>query len=303
MSYIRSMNVVTVYQFIEQKMLQRNYAQRTIDVYIGCLRQFAAYCRLHQLNPKEDIQAFLLYLIDKKYSISYQNQMINAVKFYWEQVLGKEKQYVQIDRPMKEHKLPEVLGLEEVQAIFNVCKNVKHLMILKTIYACGLRISEVLALELKDINSHRKTVKIRQSKGKKDRIVPIPIELLDELRQYYAKYKPFKYLFEGQYSTQENPTPYSASSIQSFLRLYTKQAGIRRKITPHTLRHSYATHLYEHGVNLRSIQVLLGHSSSKTTEIYTHVSTLHIENTPSPLTFLKNNKKTDKKFVNSTHIK
>ncbi|MEZ4916911.1 MAG: tyrosine-type recombinase/integrase [Chitinophagales bacterium] len=278
------MKVVTAYEFIEQKMLQRNYAQRTIDVYIGCLRQFAAYCRLHQLNPKEDIQPFLLYLIEKNYSVSYQNQMINAVKFYWEQVLGKEKQYVQIDRPMKEHKLPEVLGLEEVQAIFNVCKNVKHLMILKTIYACGLRISEVLALELKDINSHRKTVKIRQSKGKKDRIVPIHSELLDELRQYYAKYKPFKYLFEGQYSTQESPTPYSAKSIQNVLKKCCQLTKIKRKITPHTLRHS----LYEHGVNLRSIQVLLGHNSSKTTEVYTHVSTLHIENTPSPLSFLAN---------------
>ncbi|MEZ4929292.1 MAG: tyrosine-type recombinase/integrase, partial [Chitinophagales bacterium] len=212
------MKVVTVYQFVEQKMLQRNYAKRTIDVYIGCLKQYAAYCRLHQLNPKEDIQPFLLYLIEQNYSVSYQNQIINAVKFYWEQVLGKEKQYVQIDRPMKEYKLPEVLGLEEVQAIFNVCKNVKHLMILKTIYACGLRISEVLALEMKDINSNRKTIKIRQSKGKKDRLVPLPIELLEELSNYFAMYKPNKYLFEGQFSTKSNPTPYSAKSVQNIIK-------------------------------------------------------------------------------------
>lgn len=274
------------YVFIEQKMRQRNYAQRTIEVYLSSLKQFAAYCRLHGLNPKEDIQPFLLYLIEMKYSVSYQNQVINAVKFYWEQVLGKERQYIQIDRPMKEHKLPEVLGLLEVNAIFSVCKNIKHLMILKTIYACGLRISEVLALEITDINSSRNTIKIRQSKGRKDRIVPIPEELLAELRQYYIKYKPCKYLFEGQFSTHEKPEPYSAKSIQNVLKKCCKQAGIKRKITPHTLRHSYATHLYEHGVNLRSIQVLLGHNSSKTTEIYTHVSNMHIENTPSPLSFL-----------------
>ena len=277
---------VSCYQFIEQKMKQRNYSRRTIEVYLGCLRQFAAFCKLNGLNPKEDIQPYLLFLIDKGISISHQNQVINAVKFYWENVLDRERQYIQIDRPMQEYKLPEVLSLEEVSKLFAVCKNVKHLMILKTIYACGLRISEILALELKDINSGRNTIKIRQSKGKKDRIVPIPNELLEELRMYYTKYKPIQYLFEGQYSTKENPEPYSAKSIQNVLKQCKQKAGIKRKITPHTLRHSYATHLYEHGVNLRSIQVLLGHNSSKTTEIYTHVSNLHIENTPSPLNFL-----------------
>lgn len=280
------MKPISCYLFIEQKMLQRNYAKRTIDVYLGSLKQYAAFCRLKQLNPKEDIQPFLLYLIEMNYSISYQNQVINAVKFYWEHVLGKERQYINIDRPMKEYKLPEVLGLLEVNKIFSVCKNIKHLMILKTIYACGLRISEVLALEIIDINSTRNTLKIRQSKGKKDRIVPMPQELLEELRQYYIKYKPHKYLFEGQFSKKENPEPYSAKSIQNVLKRCCLKAGIKRKITPHTLRHSYATHLYEHGVNLRSIQVLLGHNSSKTTEIYTHVSNIHIENTPSPLSFL-----------------
>lgn len=267
-------------------MRQKNYSQRTIAVYLGCLRQYASYCKHHQLNPKEDIQTYLLHLIGKNYSVSYQNQVINAIKFYWEHILKKEKEYIQIERPFKEFKLPEVLSLEEVQSIFEVCRNLKHLMILKTIYACGLRISEVLALEIKDINSARRTIKVRQSKGKKDRLVPIPEELLIELRAYYQKYKPHKYLFEGQNSTVLKALPYSASSVQSFLRRYVKEAKIERQITPHTLRHSYATHLYEHGVNLRSIQVLLGHNSTKTTEIYTHVSNTHLENIPSPLNFL-----------------
>lgn len=284
------MNSISVYQFIENKMRQRNYAKRTIEVYIGCLRQFAAYCRLHRLDPKKDIQPFLLYLIEKNYSLSYQNQVINAVKYYWEEVLGMERQYIEIERPMKEYRLPEVLSLQEVKSILEACKNLKHLMILKTIYACGLRISEVLALELKDINADRKTIKIRQSKGKKDRIVPMPEELILELRSYYLRYKPYYYLFEGQFSTKENPQAYSAKSIQNVLKKSCRIAGIRRKISPHTLRHSYATHLYEHGVNLRSIQVLLGHNSSKTTEIYTHVSKIHIENTPSPLNFLTKEK-------------
>lgn len=285
------MNNITVYQFIANKMRQRNYAKRTIEVYNACLKQYAAYCRMHRLNPKEDIQPFLLYLIAMNYSISYQNQVINAVKFYWEEVLGMDRQYIQIERPMREMKLPEVLSLQEVQAIFNANTNQKHLMILKTIYACGLRISELLALEIKDINSDRKTLRIRQSKGRKDRIVPIPEELLRDLQSYYREYQPTRFLFEGQFSEKDHPQAYSAKSVQAIVKKSCKKVGIRRKVTPHTLRHSYATHLYEHGVNLRSIQVLLGHSSSKTTEIYTHVSNMHIENTPSPLTFL--NKKED----------
>lgn len=282
-------NPDSVYIAIERVMLQRNYAKSTMETYIGCLRQYAKFCANNDLNPKEDIQAFLLFLIKNKYSISYQNQVINAVKFYWENILKKPKQYIEIDRPMSERKLPEVLSLEEVFNIFKVCKNLKHLMILKTIYACGLRISELISLEMKDINSNRKTIRIRQSKGKKDRLVPIPEELIEELRIYYIKYRPSKYLFEGQFSTKENPEPYSSKSIQNVLKNCCKLAKIRRKITPHTLRHSYATHLYEHGVNLRSIQVLLGHGSSKTTEIYTHVSNMHIEKTPSPLQFLRKN--------------
>ena len=272
---------------VKKKMLLRNYASNSIEVYCGCLILYFRYCSEHQLNPTTDIKEFMLYLVGKKYSTSYQNQCINAVKFYREQILGLERKYIHIDRPMKEKTLPEVLSLKEINYIFKACDNLKHLMILKTIYACGLRISEVLSLELKDINSHRMTIRIRQSKRRKDRIVPIPEELIFALRDYYKVYRPFRYLFEGQYSSQEEPLPYSSRSVQAILRQACQKVGIKRKITPHTLRHSYATHLYEHGINLRSIQVLLGHSSSKTTEIYTHVSNTHITNTPSPLSFLK----------------
>lgn len=282
------------FAFIEEKMIRRNYSKSTIATYIGFLKKYARYCNAHSLEPKEDAIPFIQSLIKEGYSISSQNQAINAIKYYWEHILNKDKSFIVIERPMKERKLPEVLSLEEVDAIFNVCKNYKHLMILKTIYACGLRVSEVVNLAIQDINSKRNTIKIRIGKGKKDRIVPIPEELLAELRHYYKAYRPHKYLFEGQGSSKETPKKYSASSIQSIIKKLSKQAGIRRVITPHTLRHSYATHLYEHGVNLRSIQVLLGHESSKTTEIYTRVSNTHIANTPSPLSFLKKKEPHDK---------
>lgn len=278
---------------IKNKMIRRNYSKRTIDIYSSFLKQYFSFCMQFQHDDTKDAENFIHHLIKRGLSISTQNQAINAIKFYWEHILDKEKKYINIDRPMKERKLPEVLSLEEVSSIFQACSNEKQRMILKTIYACGLRISEVINLEIKDINGNRKTIKIRQSKGKKDRITPIPDELLDELRNYYRSYRPHRYLFEGQNSLKENPLPYSAKSIQKTIKRCARLVGIQRKITPHTLRHSYATHLYEHGISLRSIQVLLGHNSSKTTERYTHVSNVHISNTPSPLEFLQKKKNED----------
>jgi len=275
--------------YIKETMERRNYSESTINTYLAALKKFASFCIENQLNPKEDVHSFLHHIVQQGYSVSYQNQVINAIKYYWEHILNKERSYITIDRPIKERKLPEVLSLEEVSKIFDSCYNFKHLMILKTIYACGLRISEVINLEFKDINGARLTVRIKNAKGKKDRIVPIPKELLEELRSYYKVYRPFKFLFEGKGSTSSAPKPYSSTSIQAIVRNISKRAGIKRRITPHTLRHSYATHLYEYGINLRSIQVLLGHESSKTTEIYTRVSNIHISNTPSPLNFLNKN--------------
>ena len=277
-------------KLVTNKMIRRNYSKRTIEIYTSCLKQYFSFCKSQDLDETFDVERYINSLIKRGLSISAQNQAINAVKFYWEYILGKEKRFIEIDRPMKEQKLPEILSLKEVQRIFLHCKNLKHLMILKTIYACGLRISELINLEMKDIDGNRKTLKVTQGKGKKDRIVPIPKELIDDLRNYYKEFRPFMYLFEGQNSSKEKPLKYSSTSIQKTLKKCVRIARINRKITPHTLRHSYATHLYEYGISLRSIQVLLGHNSSKTTELYTHVSNVHISKTPSPLEFLDKNK-------------
>ncbi|MCB9034126.1 MAG: tyrosine-type recombinase/integrase [Chitinophagales bacterium] len=274
------------YNAVKQKLLRKNYSKNTIRIYLTCLHQFWSFCYNNNIDDTIDAEQYLMQLIKNNTSTSFQNQNINAIKFYWENCLNKPKADIVIDRPFKEKKLPEVLHLEEVRTMFQSINNFKHLMILKTIYACGLRISELINLEIKHINGNAKNIKIICGKGKKDRIIPIPESLLIELRQYFKIYKPYKYLFEGQFSTKQNPLPYSTKSVQVIVKQAAKKAKIRRKITPHTLRHSYATHLYEKGVNLRSIQVLLGHQSSKTTEIYTHVSNIHINNTPSPLDFL-----------------
>ena len=204
--------------------------------------------------------------------------MINSIKFYLEQVLGKPRTVYHIQRPRKEFRLPVVLSKPEVRSILRQIRNPKHHAILSTIYASGLRLSELIHLKITDIDSKRMLIHIRQSKGKKDRMVPLSSQLLHELRAYYRKYQPTEYLFEG-----EKGGAYGRSSVQQIFRKAKCAAGIQKKATVHTLRHSFATHLLEAGTDLRMIQVLLGHSSSKTTEIYTHVSNQYIQQVISPL--------------------
>lgn len=272
----------------QKKLKQKNYAESTQKTYLHFISDYLAFCQERNLEIEENASTYIIYLIDHNYAISTQNQAINAIKFYLEHMLGFERTYIEIDRPFKPKHLPTVLSIEEVKAIINNTPNLKHNCILSTIYGCGLRISEALNLTLKDIDSSRKCIVIRNAKGKKDRCVPLPEELLLLLRSYYKAYRPQHFLFEGKSTAKKENTPpaYTTSSIRAILRKAVAKSGIIKTVTPHTLRHSYATHLYEYGVSLRSIQVLLGHNSSKTTEIYTHVSNTHITNTPSPLSFL-----------------
>ena len=183
-----------------------------------------------------------------------------------------------IRRPLSEKRLPNVLSKEEVKSILQTPTNPKHQAMLSLIYACGLRRSELLNLTLKDILSDRGLLFIQQSKGKKDRVVPISNKLIELLRDYYKAFKPKTWLFKG----QQSGVKYSESSIQLVLNQAVTKAKIKKPVSLHWLRHSYATHLLESGTYLRFIQELLGHSSSRTTEIYTHVSTRNLQHIRSP---------------------
>ena len=219
---------------------------------------------------------------NKKASTSSQDQHINAIKLFFGKILKKEIAFYQIERPRKEKKLPLVLSLEEVGRLFKYFKNPKHRLIFKVIYSAGLRRSELLNLKIKDLNFDRKILTIRAGKGAKDRISLLPESMIEEIQQYLSVYKPRLYLFESTIP----PTPYSASSIGKLMKKAVVATGIHPDATPHSLRHSFATHLLEHGTDLRYIQKLLGHSSSKTTEIYTHITQKSIEKITSPIDFL-----------------
>ncbi|UOD34843.1 site-specific integrase [Deferribacteraceae bacterium V6Fe1] len=265
----------------KNRLTQKRYSENTIDIYCNYVKDFYNFFKNSNLEDvkTEEINKYILDLIKtKNISISQQNQRINAIKFYYEKVLGREKQYYTLYRPKKEHKLPKVLSKEEVKRLFDSCNNIKHQSILMLIYSAGLRRSELINLKISDIDSERMIVNIKGAKGKKDRMSLLSENMLKVLRDYYIAYKPKVYLFEGQTGGKYSPT-----SVANILKKAASNAGIKKKVTPHMLRHSFATHLLEQGTDLRYIQELLGHNSSKTTEIYTHVSKKAIDKIRNPI--------------------
>jgi site-specific recombinase XerD len=263
------------------KLKELRYSQNTIDTYKHMFEEFINYypeTEIHEIDDEKIID-FLRYLVNERnISGSYQNQSINSIKFYYERVLGGQRKLYTIDRPRKEKFLPEVLSEEEVIQILNATENLKHKAIFMTIYSAGLRISELINLRIKDIDSARMQIRVEQAKGKKDRYTLLGSKTLEILRKYVAEYKPKEWLFEGAKGER-----YSSSSIQANLKIAVDKVGIKKRITVHTLRHSFATHLLEAGTDIRYIQSLLGHSSGKTTEIYTHITRKGFDQIISPL--------------------
>jgi site-specific recombinase XerD len=244
---------------------------------------FAAFRKHYADRPllelaEMEIRGYMHLVVKSGKSRSYQNQVINAIKFYYEQVLNMPQRFYDVDRPRKEHRLPGVLSEDEVKRMILATTNLKHRAILVTLYSCGLRLSELLDLKLTDIHGERRLVIIRGGKGRRDRNTILSAATLQLLRKYFVQYKPKEYLFEGQHGGR-----YAAKSVQQIVKRALHVSGIRRHASPHTLRHSFATHLLEQGTDLRYIQALLGHSSSRTTEIYTHVSTRNIAQVQSPI--------------------
>ncbi|TXE12410.1 tyrosine-type recombinase/integrase, partial [Seonamhaeicola algicola] len=240
---------------------------------------FLKYCNLKNANTYSTrlIEAFNYdFIVKPNKSISYQNQCINGVKKFLD-YKNYEVELLDIKRPRKEKKLPTVLSKDEVKLILNHTYNLKHKTLLSLIYSAGLRIGEAINLRVNNIDSKRMLIHIKSAKGKKDRYTLLSSSFLELLRQYYKQYKPTNYLFEGSGKQQ-----YTSSSAQKILKSAANKSGIVKPITLHTLRHSFATHLLEEGTDIRYIQELLGHSSPKTTMIYTHVTETSIRNIKNP---------------------
>jgi site-specific recombinase XerD len=262
------------------KLELKRYANSTVKTYVFFFEMFINYHKDKELHTIDegDIRVFLQSLIQKKASNSYINQAINAIKFYYEVVLGMPNRFYEIERPRKESKLPKVISKEEILSIIENTNNLKHRCIVQLLYGSGLRRSELLNLKINNIDSKRMLVRVEGSKGNKDRQTLLSKTALNDLRRYYTKYEPQVYLFEGKKGIK-----YSSASVLKIVKTAAIKARIRITVTPHVLRHSFATHLLESGTDLRQIQVLLGHGSTKTTEIYTHVATNTFESIRNPL--------------------
>ncbi|MFM9837018.1 MAG: tyrosine-type recombinase/integrase [Cyclobacteriaceae bacterium] len=254
---------------------------QTITAYKQLMEEFINYFPTKDIDviTEPEIVAYIRYLVkDRGISASYQNQAINAIKFYYEKVKGGARKFYQLERPLKEQKLPTVLSVEEVQAMIKATTNLKHKTLIMICYSAGLRLSEILNLRLSDVDSDRMQINVKGGKGKKDRYTLLSEKLLPLLREYFKAYRPKEYLFEGSDGGQ-----YGERSLQNVVQSALQNANVKKHASVHTLRHSFATHLLEAGTDLRYIQSLLGHGSSKTTEIYTHVTSKALSGIRSPL--------------------
>jgi integrase/recombinase XerD len=263
-----------------EDMRVRNYSPRTQEMYVHRVARFAAHFgRSPDLLTPEDIRTYLVHLRDvEQVSWSAFNQAVSALRFFYKVTLGRADVVAEIPYPRTSKKLPTVLSREEVIRLLSAVRHPKHRAVVATLYATGLRLSEALSLKVSDIDAERMVITVRQGKGRKDRTVMLSPRLLKLIRRYARREQPGEWLFPGRQREQR----LHETAIQRALAVARREAGISKRATAHTLRHSFATHLLEAGTDLRLIQTLLGHRSVKTTSIYTHVSAQRLHSTPSP---------------------
>jgi site-specific recombinase XerD len=277
------------YPFVSQMVdtiLALNYSSSTMQTYTS---SFLKFLRDHEFrDPKTVTQAeivkYLASMMERGLSASSGHSIVNALLFYYQHVVGLQSFELRLPRPKKEKKLPSVLTMDECLQIFRVVDNPKHKLLLLIGYGAGLRVSEIVNLEWRDILFTEHKIHIKNAKGKKDRMVMLPHSIVDSLEHYRKLYQPNQYVFEGQFAGE----PYSTGSVQAVMREALKKSGLSKKASVHTLRHSFATHLLEGGTDIRYIQKFLGHASIKTTTIYTHVTKMATDKIASPLDRLVN---------------
>jgi site-specific recombinase XerD len=264
------MNNLKYVSLLKDEMSLKNYSKNSIKSYCGCISVFFNFFVKKDMPEHISVEEIKKYLLT--ISPSYRKQMIGSLSIFYK-LIGQPKKFDHIEYPRKENHFPIILSKDEIKKILKNTVNLKHKIILSTIYFHGLRISELINLKITDIDFSRNLLIIQQSKGNKDRVVPINKDWIIVVNRYISIYKPIEFLINGQLSPQ-----YSATSIRNILNNSCKISGINKSIKIHSLRHSYATHLLEQGVSLRYIQNLLGHENSRTTERYTHVSNIHLQN-------------------------
>jgi len=277
--------VTKLLQRLHDELVRRNYATTTRESYLRIVHAFRRHTgrRLDHVGP-DDLRRYQVFLLEeRKLQVGTVVAVIAALRFFFLRVLKRRNMKEDLPYPKRRRRLPIVLSPEEVERLIAGAKNLYHRTLLLTLYGAGLRRSEVCRLKVRDIDSQRMVLRVEQGKGGRDREVPLSPTLLAALREYYRWMRPQTYLFPGTRNGWRADAPLTAKVIWDAVRLATRRAGIDKPVTPHTLRHSYATHLLERGADLRTIQLLLGHADLSHTTVYLHLSRRHLQAAPHPL--------------------
>jgi len=251
-------------------MIYRNYSPRTIENYVLQLKLMHRHFKvpLDEIS-RDQFKTYAYYLVtERKLSNVTINQLISAWKILQKDVLSRDWENIKLVRPRKKRSLPEVLSQPEVQRLIDALSNLKHTILLQIAYSCGLRLEEIQNLKPSHIDSSRMVIRVEYGKGNKSREVPLSSNLLESLRVYYRRYKPKNYLIEG----REKGSRYSTTSFRKVVQKAALKAGIKKRVSPHLLRHCFATHMLEKGINLKRLQMLMGHNSMRSTSIYLHLA-------------------------------
>jgi integrase/recombinase XerD len=268
----------------------KNFSPGTVRVYVHAVAKFAQHFgRSPDTLTREEVRAYLVQLIDRGVSRSYTVLCRNALRHLYQDTLKRTDWLSGIPRPKRERRLPVVLSRDEVQRLFAVVTNLKQRALFMVAYDAGLRLSELINLRLEDIDSGRMVLRIRQGKGKKDRYARLTPGLLELLREYWREFRPENLLFPGATANKR----YDLATPGQLLKKVCRKAGIQKRVSMHTLRHSFATHLLEAGVNLRVIQQMLGHDKIQTTALYTHISLEELRAAPSTMELLQVGRRSD----------
>jgi integrase/recombinase XerD len=288
-----------------EELQRRNYAQRTAEAYIPALKEFAAYHHKSpdRLGPKEVNQFQLHLLRDRKLACQTVRQRVAAVRFFYIHTLKRSYPPNTFRYPKTPQRLPVILSQEEVQRMMDAATSLLHRTLLMTLYSTGMRRAEVTRLKVADIDSKRMRIHIREGKGGKDREVPLSVKLLENLREYWRWKKPQVYLFPGEAKQGSTGDHLTSKAVYHACKVAARRAGIQKRVGPHTLRHSFATHLLEYGADLRTIQLLLGHADIKHTTVYLHLSQRHLHACRNPLDELATSELTDASRTRKSRMK